>query len=333
MRRHLFHLSLAALLGGTIGAQTPPKKPGRVKALVGKIADTAMTTAASTATDSLLGAKAAPVAGLLGAGPAPAPSCEAGLVFVPSPAAATAQPSPSAGSQIVNAARKRIGKSDSTAAAAPPASAQVQGTCVTAEQAAAMQGAAPPAQAASGSAEASAAPAAPGNGMPSIPGGLGSLGDGKKGMIVGGAVAAAPLAGKGLRKLGGMFGRGGPSRETVIRDLGRGRLQLKSVRFIEGSDALKEGFEPELSLIAEALQSVEGQFMLTVQGEADGKSAPDTVMVRRRLVKLATYLQVAGIPEGRVSVAGGLEASLTGKPAKPGDARVEVVRIPAEQKQ
>ena len=316
MRRLLSLISLAALLPAALHSQASPKKTSRAKAIVGKMLDTAATSAAATATDSLLGSKASSVAGLIGAAPAPAEaSCPPGTVMVPTAqgAAAPAAPIASPGGLIVGLAKKKLAKKpDSTppaAASAPPFS------CVTAEQSAA-QNAQPAAGAtpSAGSMVGAALAATP------------------QGMLVTGAIAAAPMAGKGVKALGGMLGRG-VKKDNVIRDLGRGHLQLKTVRFIEGSDALKEGFETELGFIAEALSSVEGNFIITIQPESDGKSPPDTVMVRRRLVKLATHLQVAGIPETRVSVEAGLVASLTSNPSKPKDVRVEIARVPEEPKQ
>ncbi len=343
MQRLIVPITLTLLLWADAGAQSPPKKPSRVKALAARMADTAVTSAASTAADTLLGSRGAAVASLVGGGQASTSSgCPQGLVMVSTATGGgTPAAAPSSGAAIVGVAKKKMfGKGvDSTPPAASPAASF---TCVTAEQAEAMQGAQPgpssPASSAapssvlsavaSGGAVGSGASSSAGaSGAASVASGVGSMMGGKQGMLVGGAAAAAPLAGRGLKALGGMFGRGGPSREHIVRDLARGRLQLKSVRFIEGSDALKEGFENELALIAEALQSVEGAFFLVIPPESDGRTPPDTVMARRRLMKLATYLQVAGIPESRVSVASGLAASLESRPAKPGEARVEIVRL------
>ncbi|MGQ0539118.1 MAG: hypothetical protein ACT4R6_09255, partial [Gemmatimonadaceae bacterium] len=284
------------------------------KAIVGKMVDTAVTSAAATATDSLLGSKASSVAGLVGATPpALEATCPAGTVMVPTSGfGAPVAPLPSPGGMIVSAAKKKLTKlPDST----PPAAAGAAAfTCLTAEQAAAHYSQSSPPAPGAGSAVGAALAATP------------------QGMLVTGAIAAAPMAGKGIKALNSRFGSG-VKKENVIRDLARGRLQLKSVAFIEGSDALKEGFAAELAFIAEALPSVEGNFILTIAPESDGTSPPDTVMVRRRLVKLATQLQAAGIPEARVSVAAGLQASLTSKPSKPGAARVEITRLPEEPRQ
>ncbi len=258
-------------------------------------------------------------------------TCPAGTMMVPAAGPANTA-SASIGRSMAGAAKAKLfGKKGEPETARPDTSAAAQYVCATPEQVAAMQSpppaaGAPPVQATSASPNAGVTSA----GAQVVQSGVGSVISGKgKGALIGGAIAAAPLAGRGAKALGSMFGRGGPSREGVIKDLAKGRLQLKTVRFIEGSDALKEGFEAELALLAEALQSVEGAFGVSLAAESDGRSEPDTAMVRRRLAKLSAYLEMAGVPGNRLSVTGARPGPAA-RPTKPGEARVEIVRVVPE---
>lgn len=159
-----------------------------------------------------------------------------------------------------------------------------------------------------------------------------------QGMLVSGAVAAAPAATGAVKSLAGRFGRA-DSKENMIRDLRQGRLQVKSIRFVAGSDEMLEGFEQTLAMLADALQSVDGQFALVVPAESDGKSPPDTATARRRIARVATHLQLAGIGADRLLAADDAVGTRTpggrtlaahmaaAKAPKIGDARVEIVRV------
>jgi outer membrane protein OmpA-like peptidoglycan-associated protein len=313
-------LLLGVLAAGSASSQEPPKSgSGKssatkgAKSIVGKLADTAVTSAAAMATDTILGDQAGMVAAALtDAGPAGMPTCPDGLV--PYPVASPRTPSPMAvmptpGSAIVGAAKKKISGDTSGSA---PAGAQYQ--CGTAEQAAA-------------SAQGSQAQGAS-MGMPSV----GSLvAATPQGMLVTGAIAAAPAAGKGLKKLGGMLGRGKQSGESMAKDLAKGRLQLKAVRFVDDSDELEPGFEPAIEAVVEALQGAEGRFLLLVPAEANAEGAPDTALAARRLARVAAHLQLAGVSDDRLTI---VDARSGNRPSdkmpKRGSARVELVRVPVE---
>lgn len=342
-RRFALFLGLVLIAPAIVSAQTPPKKGNRLKNVAAKLLDTAATSAASVAADSLLGTSSgAAVAGYVGGGASASsavPTCSPGQVLylvafgAPSGAQAVGMPGvPSAGSMLVGAARKRLSNkpTDSAGAMAAAAPAAVpsgpQYACGTAEEATASMQAQQQAQQAQQAQNAGAQSGAPG--------GAGAvLGATPAGMLVTGAVAVAPMAMKGAKALGNRFGLTA-SVETMIRDLARGRLRLKGIKFVEGTDAVYPGFENEIAMLAEALQTVEGQFVLNVPAEGDGKSEPDTAVARRRIMKVWTQMQAGGIPPTRLIALGAYpsEYDAKRKPPKRGESRVEILRMPTETK-
>ena len=91
------------------------------------------------------------------------------------------------------------------------------------------------------------------------------------------------------------------------------------------------GFEQDLAALVEALSTTEGQFLLNVPAESDGKSAPDTALALRRMKKVAAHLLIAGIADDRVAVRGVYPSGFDpkSKAPKPGDTRIELMRVPA----
>lgn len=313
--------------GAAQPASPAPKKssPSRPKSMVEKLADTAITSAAAVATDTLLGDKAGMVAALIGAGGQP--TCPAGLIAMPAQyglgaaAGAPGMPGvPSAGSAIVGAAKgKLLGKKGGAAAAAAagvagaaaaPGAEQLSAAagapayvCGTPEQVtAAIQSA----QAAGGADQGGAMKSSMATALASTP----------QGALVGGAVAAAPMAVAGAKKLGGVFGKGGQTAESMKKELAKGKLVVKKIKFVSGSDELSPGFEADLTMLAEALQGSEGQFVLSVPPEAGDESGE---LARKRTDRVFAHLLIAGLPNGRLMTGEGA------RPVKSGDARVEIV--------
>ena len=151
--------------------------------------------------------------------------------------------------------------------------------------------------------------------------------------MVNGAIAAAPVAGAAAKKIGGMFFKG-QTKESMAADLAKGKLVLKNVKFVEGTDMLVPDAENEFPLLAEALHFVEGQFSLSVPTETDGKSPPDFELAKRRVARIAVYLLTSGITDDRVTARPVSVPSPDGKPAtvKPGAARPELNRVPQGSK-
>lgn len=317
--RHAVVLLIGLLPAASVIAQNPPKtgtKSGasREKSIAGKLADTAVTSAAAVATDAVLGDNAAALAAAVLPGTGGMPACPEGLVpfqVAPSVNVAPVAAMPTPGSLIVGVAKKTI-VGDAADSASPSASSGAQFQCVTPEQAAAAGNA--------------------GAGAPSAMSSVSSvMAATPQGMLVTGAIAAAPAAGKGIKKLGGMFGRGKQSSESMAKDLAKGRLQVKSIQFVDGSDELAPEYEPVIASLAEALQQSEGRFLLLLPAEADEQGLPDSALAQRRLARVAMHLQLGGVPDGRLTMVdertGERKAAKT---AKRGDARIELVRLPAE---
>ena len=148
------------------------------------------------------------------------------------------------------------------------------------------------------------------------------------GAAVAGAKAAAPIVKKAL---GGLFGKG-QTKESIIKDLAKGPVTLKGVKFVGGSDVLEDGSDAAISALAEALQALEGRYLLTIAAEAPDKGDPDAAMAKRRLEKIVAQLAAAGIADDRVTVVSALPGDIGKKPPKPGDARPELIRAPKDWK-
>ena len=318
MRYRIFAtLALLAAVQASVGGQssTGSSAADRAKAVLGKAADTAATSAASLIADTLLGSTSGLVPAALDASGQPA--CGAGLIAVPAQyltpngsAGATGMPGiPTPGSALVGMAKKKLAGDDGADTAAATSAAPASGyLCGTPEQVnAAMQ-----------NAQTGGAGAVPG-----VKAGLTSaLSSTRQGALVGGAVAAAPLAGKAARKLGGMFGRGAQTPESMQKDLAKGRLTMKKLRFADGSDELGEGADEEIAKLGQALAAGEGRFELQVAPE--GTEETDRALAGLRAQRVLAHLLVAGIAVDRLS------AGAAAKPVKRGDARLEVHARSAE---
>lgn len=304
MRYLLMTVWLSAALVGSAVGQAAPKKKSAIGKIAGKLVDTAITNVAAGAVDSLLGT-----------GGSGTTTCPAGTV------ATRAAPAPTVGSAVISQAKKRLlgAKKDpaatTTAPACIPAGGAMPGVPV---DAVAMMAAQSQAQ--------SAAMAA----------GLPSAGSIAKGMAaatpVGLAVAAAPTAIKAAKAFGGLLGGKGQTKESMIKDLAKGRLILKGIKFIASSDALEDPIDDDIAILAEALSAMEGKYVLNMPAEVKDKTEPDTVIARRRLDKLVASLQVAGISPERLAVVGSYPPGLDpkAKGPKPGEARVEVLPLPKD---
>jgi hypothetical protein len=339
-----------------------------------KLVDTALTAAASAAADSLLGKNAAGVAGVMALmGANGMPTCAAGSIPYPSPAmaaagdAATAAtiaavvaatgtttpaasatgpliPGASAGTAIVDAAKKKLVKAPAVVPGAPqflcgtPAQATVAMQSMVARaqamQAAQVAGMTPAAQAqlaqlgqATQLAQAAAGAAGGQTGMASVGSMLAAT---PQGMMVN---AAAPVAGAAAKKLSG-FLKGSQSKEAMAADLAKGKLILKGVKFVEGTDMFSTEPEGEIAALVEAIKAVDGQFILNVPAESDGKSPPEVSMAQRRLGKITAMLVAGGITDDRITTHGVQPPGLDPKASapKPGAGRPELIRVPKEAK-
>lgn len=278
-------------------AATVKKPPSRAKAIVKRLADTAATAAAGAGVQSLLGKKAGGVAGALGVGAGTSPC--------------GSNPG-SSGSAIVGVAKGIIKKTADTT----PAPAVVP--CATAT---ALQGSVP-------AGVPGAAAAIAGSGSPT-----GALGTVAALTPIGMAVTAAPLAGQAFKGVKGMLGGKPQDKIAMLRELGKGSLELKGVKFIQGTAEMEPGFEPSFAALGEAIGLAEGSYILYVAAEAGEKgAAPDTALARKRLQKVWAAVLVNGVPDQRIIPVAALPKELSEgrKAPKPGQARVEIIRLPAK---
>jgi hypothetical protein len=297
-------------------AQTPPdtakakKPPSKLEKIAKKVADTAATTAAGAGVQSLLGKKAGGVANALGAGGVN--PCGAGY-------------GATAGAAIVGAAKGIVKEAADTgqdagvnpcarAGAVPGMPAGIPGMPgVDAATAAAMAGAM--AGATGGGAAAGANPLS----------GMGAV----AGMTpIGLAAGAAPGAIKGVK---GLLGGKPQDKTAMLRDLGRGKLELKQVKFIEGTQEFEPGFEASFTTFAEAIALVEGTYLMHVSAEAPREKGaePDTVLARKRVAKIWALMAASGVSDQKVIPVSELpEAMRAGrKLPKAGDVKVEILKF------
>jgi hypothetical protein len=335
MRKIISILALVAVTtGGSLAlAQapakpaTPAKKPpSKVTGVVKKLVDTAATAAAGKVVDTVLGEKGRAVANALTGGNGTA--CPAGTIAIPTnPAAALALTggTASAGAAVIGAAKKAL-KSKAADAAQAAIGTAASGTVagVACQPVPAEAGAA--GMAGMAGMAGLATPGTPGA-KPGLPGGMGAL---AAVTPVGMAVAAAPLAGQAVKGLKGMFGGKPMDKIGMLRELGKGRLELKGVKFIEGTAEMEPGFEATFATLGEALGLAEGTYLVHVAAEqADKSTPPDTALARKRLGKVWAALLVNGVSDQRVIATVILPAELQAgrKPPKAGDARVELIRF------
>jgi len=294
-------------------AQTPPdstkakKPPSKLEKVAKRVADTAATAAAGAGVQSLLGKKAGGVANALGAGVNP---CGTGYGVT-------------GGAAIVGAAKGIVKEATDTAAGVDPCAkagavpgmpAGLPGMPgVDAATAAAMAGAM--AGATGGRAAAGVNPL----------GGMGAV----AGMTpVGLAAGAAPGAIKGVK---GLLGGKPQDKTAMLRELGRGKLELKQVKFIEGTQEFEPGFEASFATFAEAVALVEGTYLMHVSAEAPREKGAelDTALARKRVAKVWSLMAASGVSDQKVIPVNELPESMTAgrKLPKSGDVKVEIIKF------
>ena len=242
-------------------------------------------------------------------GQAPAVECPAGLMPAPQPPEmGMGMGAMNPTNAIASAAKKKIlgskAKPDSAAAAAAAAAA-AKPKCLTpeqfateakAQQSAAMKGAA--------TAALSATPI---------------------GMAVMGAKAAAPYAGKVAGALSSRF-RKGPSKESWVKALTTGRLEVENMTFDAGADGPTAASLKSLAMLAEVLKSTDGKYVLRVTPESNGVTAADPKLAFLRGQLLMAALVAAGVPADRISVAPpATVSSWDNGPPKKTEAKLEVI--------
>jgi hypothetical protein len=310
-----FGMSTAPLAVGAAQTQDTTlkvkKPPSKLAKVAKRLADTAATAAAGAGVQSLLGKKAGGVANSLGAG---------GL----NPCAGYGA---SAGSAIVGTAKNIVKKAGDTGQAASPnpcaAAALMPGMPGGISGMPGMPSASDAGAAMAGSAIARAA----GAGNP-----LGGMGAVAAMTPVGLAASAAPGAIKGIK---GMLGGKPQDKNAMLHELGKGKLELKQVKFIEGTQELEPGFEASFVAFGEAIALVEGTYLMHVSAEAprDKGATPDTVLSRKRVAKIWALMAANGVSDQKVIATSELPPALSvgRKLPKPGDVKVEIIKFEKQQ--
>lgn len=320
MRRFLgAAIAMVVLAIPLLGQAKPAKRSAGKKVL--DLVDTTATGAAAGLVDSLLGT----------GGPAGV-SCPVGMMAVPAAPGVVGIPAtvaPTAGSKLVQSMKTQLGSKKKPAA--EPGTAGSGYVCVAPGQSAAGLD---QSQAAAMAQMQAAQMQAAGGKVPTSAAGVASglVGATPAGMVAGAAVAAAPVAVKMASKLGGLIGGKG-GKEGMIKNLAEGRLVMKHVKFLPASDALEDGYEADLEDLVQALGSMSGQWLLNIPAESVA-GEPDTVTAKRRVEKLSAQLRMAGMNPERLAVIGSYPPRLDPKRKlpKPGEAEIEVLRLPKDFK-
>ena len=322
MKARAFTIAVLLVAATNAAAQVPVKvKKPSVGSIFGKLADSLMSSVAAGMIDSTLGEK---VRGMLSTGSTPC------LVRDPTSGQLVSVVS-GPGSAIVSAAKEATGVKK----AATPATPAIHGLGATGGCPAGsfpigladMQGLAALSHATS-TGMPTGVPGMPMGypGAGAAPGGVPGLGAMAAATPVGMAATAAPTAIKGMKKL---FGGGALSAEDMAKGLARGRLELKGVKFLPGSDDLQDGADAVFQQLAEVLGGFKAQFQLFIAPEAEKGVEPDVELAGRRVEKALAHLLTAGIPEGAI-VSGGAtpqDKLKDGKYPKLGDAKLELIKV------
>jgi hypothetical protein len=144
---------------------------------------------------------------------------------------------------------------------------------------------------------------------------------------VGLAAGAAPGAIKGVK---GLLGGKPQDKLAMVRELGKGKLELKSVKFIEGTLEFEPGFESSFTAFAEAVALVEGTYIMHVSAEQPRQKGaePDTVLSHKRVAKVWALMAAAGVSDQKVFAMNELPAAVSEdrKLPKAGDVKVEIIK-------
>ncbi|MGE0552225.1 MAG: hypothetical protein AB7R55_02220 [Gemmatimonadales bacterium] len=143
------------------------------------------------------------------------------------------------------------------------------------------------------------------------------------------ALVAAPLVAGGAKRL---FGSKPPSASDVLKTLlQKGRVEVRGMRFLPGSDRMEPVPLPLVEPVAEALAALDGRVGIHVCLEANPRGAmADTALTRRRLERVwATLLSVGASDRAFAPLAETrLDLLAESKAAKLGESEVELILLP-----
>jgi hypothetical protein len=142
------------------------------------------------------------------------------------------------------------------------------------------------------------------------------------------AASAAPGAIKGIK---GVLGGKPQDKLAMLHELGKGSLEFKHLKFIEGTVEFEPGFEASFVAFAEAIALVEGTYLMYVSPESprDKGAQPDTVLSRKRVAKVWAAMAANGVSDQKVIAVSELPASMSAgrKLPKAGDVKIEVLKF------
>jgi hypothetical protein len=117
----------------------------------------------------------------------------------------------------------------------------------------------------------------------------------------------------------------------MLRELGRGKLELKQAKFIEGTLEFEPGFEASFATFAEAVALVEGTYLMHVSAEAPREKGaePDTALARKRVAKVWALMAASGVSDQKVVPVSELPEVMSAgrKLPKAGDVKVEIIKF------
>jgi outer membrane protein OmpA-like peptidoglycan-associated protein len=118
----------------------------------------------------------------------------------------------------------------------------------------------------------------------------------------------------------------GQSTATLAEQLGQGRVVLREIRFVPGSDRIDDSSAVVLRELARALVAKPGVFLIEGHTDISGDAAAGQLLSERRAVAVKAWLVSEGVAAGRL-LAVGYGASRPERIRGRHNARIEVTRV------
>jgi outer membrane protein OmpA-like peptidoglycan-associated protein len=118
----------------------------------------------------------------------------------------------------------------------------------------------------------------------------------------------------------------GQSTATLAEQLGQGRVVLREIRFVPGSDRINESSAVLLRELAGALVGKPGVFLIEGHTDASGDAPSAQLLSEQRAVAVKAWLVSEGVAAGRL-LAVGYGASRPERAHGRHNARIEVTRV------
>jgi outer membrane protein OmpA-like peptidoglycan-associated protein len=112
----------------------------------------------------------------------------------------------------------------------------------------------------------------------------------------------------------------------LAEQLGQGRVVLREIRFLPGSDRIEESSATVLSELAHALVANSGVFLIEAHTNATSDAAAEQLLSEQRAVAVKARLVSEGVAAGRL-LAVGYGASRPERAHGRHNARIEVTRV------